>query len=152
MQAALQFQSTASVFQLTFTHSLADSFILCWESPLFLSRHPVSISLTRTPPSLSVRMTFTSLSFAKSFFSLARLVLSPCGLPPRAAASGKATEKAVFIFIWLVRVCIVAYGSLRGGDFIGERADIPERFPGGAVSMAAVPAAETAPGASALVA
>lgn len=113
MQAALQFQSTASVFQLTFTHSLADSFILYVGSPL------LSLSLS-FPPSSSPSLSSPCLYFPRphACFSvslrshdfhfsqlrevllfLARLVLSPCGLPPRAAALGKATEKTVFIFI-----------------------------------------------------
>jgi len=125
-------------------------------SPLlsfFLSRRPVSISHARVHLSLSFSLSLSlSLRSHDFHFSqlcrvllfLARLVLSPYGLLPCEAASGKATEKTVFIFIYVVDtyVRIIVYGSLRDDDFIvvyKESAPITERFPGNTVSMAAVP-------------
>lgn len=160
MQAALQFQSTASVFQLTFTHSLADSFILCAPGvPFSLSLAPsrrlrrslsLSPSRVRLLLSLTVRMTFTSLSFAKSFFSSRVSFCRRAGLPPRAAVPPPRKKRhgksRVHIHIRRIHdIHKIAWGSLRGGDFVvvyKESAPIPERLPGGAVSMAAVPAVD----------
>lgn len=79
---------------------------LRYSSSLSLIHSPTLLSyMSGVPFSLSLSLRSHDFHFSqlcRVLLFLARLVLSPYGLPPCGAASGKATERTVFIFIYVV--------------------------------------------------